>query len=431
MEQSAPIMLVDFCGVRDKYDLLAELASEIAPRPLVVVDGLRNRTNELTPIRGGEFTHIAAPSQIFRSSAWSKLTNPFRRYLLPQDDDLVCLASQLTAMRQERDSGARHEDAIESLKSTSEFTDSCLRKYRPDLIIIWNQFHPLSRAAQVAARRREVRVAFMEYGLLPGTLNFDLHGQMGESDIVQKASEFQALQLDFDDVHKANSVLAALRWQQTNRRTQTPLGTAGRRLIEKANGRPIVLFAGHNDHASGTTPYDDRARRFHSPVFESSRQAADYLATIARENEWFLVYKPHPFAVRAQRFNEGDHVTLLADYDINSCIDLADCVVTTVSQASYVALLRRKPLVMIGYNQLRGSGCHYQVESRQEVRSVLKSAIANGFTTGQQTAWSIHVARLLKYYLYSFAGHAPRLEAARSPTQLAKTIHDALLTAPA
>lgn len=431
MEQSAPILFVDLCGVRDKYDLLAELASEMAPRPIVVVDGLRSQTDALVPIRRGGITRIVAPPEIFRAAVWSKLAKPFRRHLLPEDDELVLVASQLAALRRERDSRARLEDAIESLKCASEFTDYCLRAYKPDLVIVWNQFHPLSKAAQIAARRRGVRLAFTEYGLLPGTLNFDFQGQMGESDIIQNASEFQALHLEFDDLQRANSVLAALRRQKTNRRPQSPFGTAGQRLIERANGRPIVLFAGHNDHASGTTPYDEKARRFHSPLFQNSRQAAGYLATIAKENEWFLIYKPHPFAAGAQSLNEDEHVAVLADYDINSCIDLAACVVTTVSQASYVALLRDKPLVMIGYNQLRGSGCHYQAESLKDVTPCLRSAIASGFTTDQQTAWSIHVARLLKYYLYSFAGNAPRLEAARNPTQLAKVINDALVAAPA
>lgn len=46
--------------------------------------------------------------------------------------------------------------------------------------------------------------------------------------------------------------------------------------------------------------------------------------------------------------------TIIANnVDINKLIDLATVCVTILSQAAYVALIREKPVVMLGYNQLK------------------------------------------------------------------------------
>ncbi|WP_440408391.1 hypothetical protein [Neorhizobium petrolearium] len=422
MKSPAPVVVVDYCRVPDKYGFLQELASALVPRPLIILDGLRGRADETIPkVQRTPFI-IKTPNEIYRHTFRSRWFSFLSRASALDGHDLDDLGDRLVRLRAENELNPHHKHARQSVVISFQFTLRAIQRYRPALMLVWNQFHPLSRVAQIAATKQSTRVAFIEYGLLPGTLNFDLSGQMGESDVVQFGNEFSSLPLDARDIRIAEDILVRLRSGEANRRLQAPLGEVERELRSRAKGRPIVLFAGHNDHASGTIPYNDRARKFHSPIFSNSQDAANYLAQLAKESNWFLLYKPHPFASKAQSLEDDDNVMVLGNFDINACVDLVDCVVTILSQVSYVALTRKKPLVMLGYNQLRGSGCHYQAEELSDILPLIQSAIEDGFIPSQQLAWSSHVARLLRYYLYSFPGNAPSIPLARSSTQLAEAI---------
>jgi hypothetical protein len=425
MKDDAPILIVDYCRVADKYEFLESLSREIAPRRIVVADGVRTRhipadTSEFAP------TLLTPPRAIFRRSALRDILIRPRPVDGMDEARFRALVDHLTALIRERRNSVTPTEAARNLIAAHRYTAGLVQRLRPALTIVWNQFHPLSLVAEEAVRRHGGNLAFIEYGLLPGTLNFDFRGQMGESAVACDAGGFEALPIDDQDRATAIRALTDLKATRANRRPQPRLGKAGERLRARANGRPIVLFAGHNDHASGIVPWDDNARRHHSPFFESSAGAAEHLAAMARENDWFLLYKPHPFATRAQNIDETDHLAVLGKIDINDCVDLADCVVTVLSQTSYVALIREKPLVMLGYNQLRDRGFHYSIDGLEDVGPTIDRAIREGFTPALRASWVDHVARLLKYYLYAYRGLAPELVTAGTAAALARRIETAI-----
>ena len=86
--------------------------------------------------------------------------------------------------------------------------------------------------------------------------------------------------------------------------------------------------------------------------------------------------------------------------DINELIDLADVAITIRSSSNYIALIRHKPVLMLGYTQTRGQGCTYEAFCKQDIEPQLKKALKYGFSTEQQEAFLIHLARLFRYYLY-------------------------------
>lgn len=424
MDMIAPILFVDYCGVRDKYGFLAELSDALSPRPLVLVDKILQKGGGI-----GSAIVEPLPRSMLSMGLSARLGRLLTRASGDVDDDKAGFstpADQLLGLWYERRVHPDRRDAERVLAWTYHFTRACLDKHRPALMIIWNQFHSLSRMAIKAAASGDIPVAFVEYGMLPGTLSFDFSGQMGESDVVRDTLNDMVAPFVPDQLHAAEQALATLARERSSRRPQLPLGGFGQEIIKRATGRSIVLFAGHNDNASGTFPYDESAKRHHSPIFANSRQAAEYLASVARDNGWFLLYKPHPFAARMQAIEESEYAATLRDFDINDCVDLADCVTTTVSQVSYVALLHRKPLAMLGYNQLRGCGCHFQAERLEDVVPSIRAALASGFTEAQREAFTYHVARLLRNYLYGIDGHASRLAAARPISDLAANIESRL-----
>jgi len=427
MTSNAPILFIDYCRIPDKYAFLSAFGGALTRHPLYVADGYRGRKKGR--LRNGRKStgFIKVPQTLYRTPLQALFINkatptgPFGECF----DELTDHLAEL--LRERMETGSTNQ-AAHNLVAAFDFTAKLITQLNPVLMIIWNQFHPLSIAAQSAARQSGVKTAFIEYGLLPGTLNFDFLGQMGESAIARYPQDFNALRIEEQDIRQAGRLVRQLKQSGANRRKQPGLGQLGETLRQRANGKRIILFAGHNDHASGVIPYDDRARQFHSPFFRSSAEAISALEKIARDNDWFLIYKPHPFASRAQKVNGNECLAVIDNVDINDCIDLADCVVTVLSQVSYVSLIRNKPLVMLGYNQLYGKDCHYQAEVPEEVYSSVRSALSKGFTQSQKAAWHQHVARLMKHYLYRYDGDAPPLTATREPAQLAEIVSHAIKT---
>lgn len=412
------MLIIDYCGIREKYDFLRALGAGLAPRALVIADGYRGYTTDNT-IKGTKVAKIVKlPVSVYKSSWLADLLRRLRSVPAPLASRICELSDRLAALTHERDENASSALAKRNLLEAFRFTEKLVQRLDPAMIIIWNQFHPLSVIAHMVAEQHQIKTAFIEYGLLPGTLNFDLCGQMGESEVARWPEIFNSKSINGNDIDTAAQVVRDLRKSGVNRRPQMQPTDLMKELEARAKGRPIILFAGHNDHASGISPYDEKVKTLHSPIFQNSYQAANHLAELAGKNGWFIVYKPHPFAQKAQRVQQSNDIAVIGNVDVNACIDIATCVITVLSQVSYVSLIREKPLVMLGYNQLRGKGCIYQAETISDIVPCIRAAVDDGITPEQRAAWINHVARLLKYYLYQFDGHAPILAQARPPEAL-------------
>lgn len=391
------ILFIDYCRVRDKYDFLQELAQSLVPYNLFVIDGASLKD-------GASFeniTFIAPPPEVYylkklqisAASTWSK-------ELKQSGFDAMAELFKLHV--------AQVNEYVDSnivqncIQTAYLFTLTAIRMLRPNLVMIWNAFHPLSQAAEAASRLSDVPVGYTEFGVLPGSMNVDFTGQMGESWVAQNGAAFNALPIEPEDMDNARLALDLFYETGLNRRKQPDYGVDDlkARVQTMAAGRPVVLFAGHNDLASGMFPYSEHAREYHSPIFSSSGEGARALIDISKENGWFLLYKPHPFYQKDGSEETPAHVLRVGDVNINECVDIADVTCTILSQVSYVARIRKKPTVMLGYNQMRDKGIAYEVQSIDAIAPAIARALERGVTEEQETAWVEHTARLLRYYLY-------------------------------
>ena len=271
---------------------------------------------------------------------------------------------------------------------------------KPKLCIVWNSFCVFNKIARAIADSKKIPVLYVESGNLPGTINIETYGQMGESKPAVKWGEFGSLPISARDADRAAKVLDYLRKSGFNRNIQKK--SRENLSLKLKKGRPTVFYAGQNDIESGIFPYDENSKKYHSPIFSSSYEAMLHLAELAEENGWNFIYKPHPIMVRWNV--EKDYVPENAIYvkegDINEIIDASDVTVTILSTTSYIALIREKPVVMLGYMQLRGQGCAYEAFEKEKIGSEIKNALERGFDRGQKQAFAEHVARMNKYYLF-------------------------------
>lgn len=229
---------------------------------------------------------------------------------------------------------------------------------------------------------------------------------MGESLPAINYAEFFDLKVDEDDIIHAQNVIKYL-YENRVTRWQQPMNDVGEIDILKEKliiGKPVILYAGQNDYESGIRPYGEYARKYHSPVFESSDQAAVYLGKLATKNNWNIIYKPHPavlrFACRQKEYDIPDNVIIVDRIDINDLIDMADVLVTIVSQMGYMSLIRGKSAVMLGYTQLRGKSCTYEAFSQSVIEKVINDAIQFGMTEEQKANFTRHVAQIIKFYVF-------------------------------
>lgn len=272
---------------------------------------------------------------------------------------------------------------------------------KPKCIIMWNAFEGLHHIVNCVAKEKNIPVLYMEFGSLPGTYALETSGQMGESYPSIHFEEFKTLEVSPEELKDAEKVWGFLKESRLNRNVQ-PAGFSLDDIRKKLKpGRPIILYAGQNDFESGLYPYTEHTKKYHSPVFRSSDEAAEFLADLAEKNDWNLIYKPHPLIMKLSRDKKTPHGTILVDNcDINDLIDLSDLTITILSQTGYVSLIRGKATLMLGYTQLKGKGCTYEAFAKEEVEGAISTALTNGLTPQMQYGFKKHIAQMLKYYLY-------------------------------
>lgn len=288
--------------------------------------------------------------------------------------------------------------AAELVLLYEKFACRFMKECNPNKVMIWNQFYPFHLVMDGVCKDLNVSILYLEHGVLPGTYAIDKCGQMGESYVSVESKKFADLSISDEELKFASSVWEFLYESRINRNSQVPLDIESIRAFCDPN-TPILFYAGQNDYESGLYPYTDRTLKFHSPAYLSSLDALNELACIAKKNNWNLLYKPHPL-VGVDRANLPSNVVLIEQGDINELVDFADVTITILSQVGYVSVIRRKPTVMLGFNQLRGKHCTYEAYDKNDLESVIKESLDKGFTSEQKMAFNVHIAQLLKYYLF-------------------------------
>jgi hypothetical protein len=280
-----------------------------------------------------------------------------------------------------------------------------LQERQPTLCILWHLFNGSHVTLAHQCEDLEIPYLYVEYAALPGTICFDEGGQMAESWVAQRFDEFLALPVDDSDLKRAQHFLDYLREGKKSGKPQDSQisieSVVGR---ARKQGRKIIFYAGQNDWASGMLPRGFPESRIHSHIYTDTLEALGHLSEVAEENNWQIVFKPHPLVQDRHKDFEvpyPERVDLVLGGHILDCIREADVVTTIVSQVSYLALIHGRPCVMLGRNQLRNKGCTYQVGRRDELSPTLQHALRDGFYPKAQERWLKHIAQICKYYLFA------------------------------
>lgn len=286
------------------------------------------------------------------------------------------------------------------MKFASIYICNILDKIKPKIVILWNEFYSFHLIFKEICEKKHIKIFYMEFGNLPGTFTIEEKGQMGESVVSRKPYRFNSLKIDSDDIFNAINIWSFLIRSRLNRNVQ-PHNIISRNLIDYK--KKTILYTGQNDYESGMMYGGWKTKAFHSPMFKTTLEALEYLSVLALKNDWNLIFKPHPLMVawgHCKPDKKLENVKQIDMVDINEIIDVSDVVISVFSQSAYVALIRNKPVVIMGYCQLKRSGCVYEAYKYSDIEAKIKAALRLGFTAKQKEKYINHIARMTKYYLY-------------------------------
>jgi hypothetical protein len=313
---------------------------------------------------------------------------------------LDCAVSVLTQMRDQSPENARKYILSQSYKLASFCLQNDIQR-----CLLWAQFQPLNTFALPLLESMGIRCGFVHLGLLPGTISLMAQGEMAESWLCTDSPTFACLPVAKSDLKDTEEYLYKVRTRELNRKEQPQKGKLRSRLHRVQERDSLIFYAGINDFCSGILPRWSERATFHSPFYNDTYDGLQALASVAEQLNAKLVYKPHPNL----KYKESDEVlcekmsiVYANDANIFECLDATHVTTTILSQTAYLALIREKPVVLMGRMPLSGKGCTFELESSAHLEELLARAIKSGFTEEQRMAWYRHVAQLLKYALFSF-----------------------------
>lgn len=293
------------------------------------------------------------------------------------------------------------KDAYYMIYYMYHYANEVLERIQPKLVILYALLTVQHLIVEEVCREKGIPLITTHPGILSGTLSFDIGGEMGKSLPALYPERFKCLPINFEEIEHAKRVWDYLYKSKLNRKVQPKNKCIEYIMKNVEKNKPIVFFAGQNDVGSNMVPYTEETRKYHSPIFKSSLEAGIYIAGLCKKNNWNYIYKPHPMSAYLEDKTCLPSNTIYVEYgDINDLIDIADVAITILSQTSYVSLIRYKPVVMLGFNQMKGKGCSYEAFEEKKIESAICDALKNGFTGEQREAFLLHIAQVLKYYVY-------------------------------
>lgn len=271
--------------------------------------------------------------------------------------------------------------------------------FNPAKVALWNAFHPFHLIIRGICAEKSIPMVYMEFGSLPGTFDISEYGQMGESYAATHIEEFKAIPVSDADYKRTEAICTSLYKSRLNRNTQQNKSILN--ILPQINPEsPTIFYAGQNDFESGISPYTEKSKEFHSPIFTSSDKAAKYLSRLAKKNGWNFIYKPHPIMEMMGLTNHIPDCIDGSGIDVNDLVDYSDVTVTILSQVSYISLIRGKPTLMLGYTQLRGKECTYEAFEKDIIEQKIIDALKNGFTEEMKSMFVKHVTQMLNTVLF-------------------------------
>lgn len=208
---------------------------------------------------------------------------------------------------------------------------NCLKKYRPDAVVLWNGLKWDQQIMATAARQMGIRCLYMENGALPATTAVDARGVNFLNSLPRS--------LDFYQNQPETELPAQLVARQQNRRKVQSAETGNHELPEKYLFVPFQVET--DSQIICFSPWISNMEAFYAQL----QQQIDALP-----EPWVLVIKEHPSAVRSFGHLHQRHprIRFANHTPTQELIESSSGVITINSSVGIEALLLGIPVLVLG-----------------------------------------------------------------------------------
>ena len=279
-----------------------------------------------------------------------------------------------------------------------------LNHVQPDLVVIWNGFHPQERILVDLARKGGSRLGYVERGPIPGTIHYDSEGVL--------AGTAFAKETDWS----WNSLEEKKHWNMVYEKVGSRLATTGSKTwwgqprtvgrdsalhrLKFDPDKPILLFAGQVDRDAQTL--------FFSPDFDCCQEALAWICdALGNNTSWQLLGKHHPKSSIAPNVYQeiiqgyGNWVT---DISLSDALAVASGVVAINSTVLYEGMMRGLPGFALGRGLFSGKNVFYEAIDGNYAAAFSSFLTRDAFNERKEK-FSDMMAYLLASQLFDFNGN--------------------------
>ena len=337
------------------------------------------------------------------ANSWSSVMYLARLY----KSDPVSFLSTFEVAKKLR---TNHEKAMGSLMNQGavdkeiiyEFLGIALfiNNFKPSRVLLWHQWNSYSVIGNFIAKSSGIPTLYTHEGFLPGSMAIDHMGEIGQSKPCLIDDYFSDIPSDYE-IDKAEKYIDFIIKNKNDRKPNSNFGLE-KSIIDRMRDKysKVIFFAGVNDWQTGIYPLDGPYKLYQSPYYLGTYDCLRTLIKIAQEENYLIIFKPHPNTPQTQEIYHKNLLTLEFG-SIWSLIESSDLVVSPLSTVLYHASIIGKPSLAMGkIPSIYIKGNHY-INSDAVLRNCLlgKENISQTLSKDDVTK---HIAILLSKYLCSY-----------------------------
>jgi hypothetical protein len=281
------------------------------------------------------------------------------------------------------------------------YVKEMLEIINPHHVLIWGSWTRFSLILEELSKRNNIPYGFMEYGWVPGTIQFDKGGMAGRSEYAIRMPHIN--NSSNSEREKFYRIKEHILINKTDTGIFYNLDSDTYHVQKLNQHNKTIFFIGMGDDGIQIAPNSDFWNSYISELFNSTKEAVYYVYDICCKNGWNMILKPHPSEDDYSNYTElevKDNFALIRGRNVDELIEISDVVISIASAVDYKVLLYEKPLVHVGHSSMQKVGCDYYASYVDELEDVIKAALDNGMTDEQKTNYVDFVMWLLKTHLW-------------------------------
>ena len=309
---------------------------------------------------------------------------------------------------EERKISFNYEKSLSITTNLYLYLKSLFEILHPGKLIIWGEWSRTSYIFAELAKKNNIPYGFMEWGWIPGTLQFDPVGIAGQSEYAVNPAIFNNNKNKFTNIDLVEKIKRYVLNNQLDTGIFKIIPEDEKQLSKLDSTKKTVFLVGMGDIEMGMNSDCDYWKEYVSDIVSSTKDSYNLIREICKSNNLNFIYKPHPHSrtkVEDDMYRSDLDTIYITDMSIDKLIDMSDVVVSIASAVDYKALMYNKALVSLGKTGFNGKNCVYEVHSRKEVESKLLLAIEKGISAEQISNYNRFLQFLLENYLWDDLSH--------------------------